>query len=88
MKLILKTAALATAFTLAACGGGNTDNASNSSNGAGTELNNLDAAASTIENVAENATGNAADMLGNQVEAVENAAATLEHNATSTNAAH
>ena len=86
MKLILKTAALASAFALAACGGGS-DNTSNTSNGVDTQLNELGNAVGTIENVAENATGNAADALGNQADAVSNAADQLESNATS-NAAH
>jgi hypothetical protein len=71
MKTILKTAALAATFALAACGGG--ESATNNSAGT-SEANVLDAAAGTIENVAENATGNTADALGNQAEAVSNAA--------------
>ena len=72
MKTILKTAALAATFALAACGGGET--ATNNTGAEATDANVLDAAAGTIENVADNATGNTADMLGNQAEAVSNAA--------------
>ncbi|HEY0012293.1 MAG TPA: circumsporozoite protein [Allosphingosinicella sp.] len=86
MKLILKTAALATAFALAACGGGS-DNSSNTSNGTDTQLNELGNAADTLEGVADNATGNVAEAVGNQAEAVTNAAETLESNA-GANAAH
>jgi hypothetical protein len=86
MKLILKTAALATAFALAACGGGS-DNTTNTANGTDTLSTELGNAAGTLENAADNATGNAADALGNQAEAVTNAADQLESNATS-NAAH
>ena len=79
MKRIIQAAALAAAFTLSACGGGNdAAETNNVSDAAATELNNLDAAAGTIENVADNATSdNAADALTNQAEAVSNAADTL-----------
>ncbi|HEX8582974.1 MAG TPA: circumsporozoite protein [Allosphingosinicella sp.] len=73
MKTILKTAALAATFALAACGGAN-DTAANNTGGDMTAVNELEAAQGTIENVADNASGNAADMLGNQAEAVGNAA--------------
>jgi hypothetical protein len=86
MKLILKTAALATAFALAACGGG-TEGGNNASNGTEALGSDLNAAVSTIENVADNATGNTADALGNQADAVANAAETQAHDNTS-NAAH
>ena len=77
MKTILRTASLAAAFALAACGGSDTA-ATDANNAAGTaadmEVNTLDAAAGTIENVADNASGNMADALDNQAEAVTNAA--------------
>ena len=87
MKLILKTAALATAFALAACGGGSEggNNASNGTEALGSDLN---AAAVTIDNAAENATGNTADALENQADAVENAAAAQAHGNNSSNTAH
>jgi hypothetical protein len=82
MKLIVTVAALASALTLAACSGGdNAEHGNNVSNDVGMELNNLDAAAGTLENVADNASGNVAAAVGNQVEAVENAAANLENSA-------
>ena len=75
MKLILKTAAFSAAFALAACGGNTTAETNNTAdNGAMAEVNQLDAAAGTIENAADNASGNAAEALGNQAEAVSNAA--------------
>lgn len=74
MKLILKTAALSAAFALAACGGNKADDANASSNAAVEQVNQLDAAAGTLENVADNATGNVADAVSNQADAVSNAA--------------
>jgi hypothetical protein len=74
MKLILKAAALSAAFALAACGGDKTAQQDNGSNAAEAEVNQLGAAEGTLENAADNASGNAADALTNQAEAVSNAA--------------
>jgi len=74
MKLILKAAALSAALALAACGGDKGAQQDNGANAAMTEVNQLDAAAGTIENVADNASGNVADALSNQADAVSNAA--------------
>jgi len=74
MKLILKAAALSAAFALAACGGNKGAEQDNGANAAMTEVNQLDAAAATIENVQDNASGNMADALSNQADAVNNAA--------------
>lgn len=74
MKLILKAAALSAAFALAACGGNKSAEQDNGSNAAMADINQLDAAQGTIENVADNASGNMADALSNQADAVGNAA--------------
>jgi hypothetical protein len=82
MKLFIRTAALAAVFTLAACGGANTEANNSADNGMGTELNNLEGAQETLENVADMTNSqNVSDALGNQADAVENAADALESNA-------
>ena len=87
MKLILKTAALATAFALAACGGGSEggNNTANTSDAMGSDLN---AAVGTLENASDNATGNVADAIGNQADAVADAAENQAHDNSASNAAH